>query len=85
MGGWSQCVSYGPGAAMGLHDAACMPHLTQPYDMVGPMAWESTLVNEDFPFEDGSFLVPDRPGLGYTLDHGAVRKYLVKEKIFERP
>jgi L-alanine-DL-glutamate epimerase-like enolase superfamily enzyme len=83
MGGWSQCVSYGPGAAMGLHDAACMPHLTQPYDMVGPMAWEDTLVNEDFPFEDGSFLVPDRPGLGYTLNHKAVRKYLVEEKIFE--
>jgi L-alanine-DL-glutamate epimerase-like enolase superfamily enzyme len=83
MGGWSQCVSYGPGAAMGLHDAACMPHLTQPYDMVGPMAWEDTLVNEDFPFEDGSFLVPDRPGLGYTLNHEAVRKYLVEEKIFE--
>ena len=83
MGGWSQCVSYGPGAAMGLHDAACMPHLTQPYDMVGPMAWEHTLVNEDFPFEGGSFLVSDRPGLGYTLNHEAVRKYLVQERIFE--
>ena len=83
MGGWSQTVAYGPGAAMGLHVAACMPHLTQPYDMVGPMAWESTLVNEDFPFEDGCFLVPDRPGLGYTLNHDAVKKYLVMEQNFE--
>ena len=83
MGGWSQTVAYGPGAAMGLHVAACMPHLTQPYDMVGPMAWEDTLVNEDFPFEDGCFLVPDRPGLGYTLNHDAVKKYLVMEQNFE--
>ena len=83
MGGWSQTVSYGPGAAMGLHDAACMPHLTQPYDMVGPMAWEDMLVNEEFPFEDSCFLVPDRPGLGYTLNHDAVNKYLIKEQVFE--
>ena len=83
MGGWSQTVSYGPGAAMGLHEAACMPHLTQPYDMVGPMAWEDTLVNEDFPFEDGAFLVSDRPGLGYTLNRSAVNKYLVEKRVFE--
>ena len=83
MGGWSQTVAYGPGAAMGLHVAACMPHLTQPYDMVGPMAWEDTLVNEDFPLEDGCFLVPDRPGLGYTLNHDAVKRYLVTERNFE--
>ena len=80
IGGWSQTVSYGPGAAMGLHTAACMPNLTQPYDMIGPMAWEHTLVNEDFPFENGCFLVPERPGLGYTLDHQAVGKYLIQKK-----
>ena len=83
MGGWSQTVAYGPGAAMGLHVAACMPNLTQPYDMVGPMAWEDTLVKEEFPFEDGCFAVPDRPGLGYRLNPDAVRKYLVREQVFE--
>ena len=84
MGGWSQTVSYGLGVAMGLHVAACMPHLTQPYDMVGPMAWEHMLVQEEFPFEGGAFLVPDRPGLGYTLDHDAVRQYLRHEQVFEQ-
>ena len=79
MGGWSQTVSYGPGAAMGLHVAACMPNLTQPYDMVGPLAWEHTLVNEAFTFESGCFGVPDRPGLGFTLDQAAVAHYLVEE------
>ena len=82
MGGWSQTVSYGPGAAMGLHVAACMPNLSQPYDMVGPMAWEHTLTNEEFPFADGAFEVPDRPGLGFTLDHDAVKQYLVSEREF---
>ena len=48
MDGWSQTVAYGPGAAMGLHVAACMPHLTKAYDMVGPYSWIDTLVNEPF-------------------------------------
>jgi galactonate dehydratase len=85
MGGWSQTVAYGPGAAMGLHVAACMPHLTKAYDMVGPMVWEETLVNEPFVFEGGSFLVPDRPGLGYTLNRSAVKKYQVSREEFAGP
>lgn len=83
LGGWSQTVAYGPGAALGLHVAACMPHLTRPYDMVGPMAWQDTLVNEPFPFEDGCFRVPDRPGLGVTLNREAVERYLVRQQVFE--
>lgn len=82
MGGWSQAVAYGPGSAMGLHVAACMPNLSQAYDMVGPMAWQHLLVNEPFPFENGSFLVPDRPGLGYTLDRAAVKKHLIRQEVF---
>jgi len=82
MGGWSQTVAYGAGAAMGLHMAACMPNLTQPFDMVGPMAWIDMLTNEGFPLADGSFPVPDRPGLGYTLNREAVQKYLVNQHVF---
>ena len=83
LGGWSQTVAYGPGAAMGLHVASCMANLTQPYDMVGPMAWEHDLVKEEFVFENGAFLVPERPGLGFSLDQEAVGKYLVSERVFE--
>jgi galactonate dehydratase len=84
MGGWSQTVSYGPAAAMGLHMAACMPHLTQPYDMIiGALPWESALMHEDYPFEDGCYLVPERPGLGYTLDHAAVENYQKGKRVFE--
>ncbi len=83
MGGWSQCVAYGPGAAMGLHVAACMPHLSQPYDMVGPMAWEHDLTLEPFEFVDGGLVVPDRPGLGFKLDSDAMKSYLVNRFIYE--
>jgi len=27
--------------------------------------------------------VPDRAGLGFTLDREAVKKYLVREQVFE--
>ncbi|MCZ2075341.1 MAG: hypothetical protein LC130_10135, partial [Bryobacterales bacterium] len=66
----------------GLHVAACMPNLTQAYDMVGPFAWEELLVNEPFPFENGAFLVPDRPGLGYTLNRDQMKRRLVTREVF---
>ena len=80
--GWSQTVAYGPGCAMGLHVAACMPHLTKAYDLVGPYSWIDTLVNEPFRLEESAYAVPDRPGLGYTLNHDAVSKYLVRKQVF---
>ena len=82
LNGWSQTVAYGPGSAMGLHVAACMPHLTKAFDLVGPFAWIDTLVNEPFRLQDGSYAVPDGPGLGYTLNHDAVKKYLVRKQVF---
>ena len=84
MGGWGQeKYGYGPRAAMALHVAACMRHLTQAYDIIGPVAWEDSLVNEPFDLEDGCYPVPDRPGLGFTLNHDAVKKYLLTERTFE--
>ena len=83
LGGWAQTTSYGPAAAMALHVAACMPHLTLPYALSGPMVWEHTLVNEDFPFEAGCYAVPERPGLGYTLDWEAVARYSRQRRVYE--
>ena len=82
LGGWSQTIAYGPGSAMGLHVASSMANLDRAYDMVGPFAWEEMLVNEPFPFENGSFLVPDRPGLGYTLDRARVKHRLIDREVF---
>ena len=60
-----------------------MPNLTQPYDMVGPMAWQNDLTVESFEFENGCFRVPDRPGLGFTLNHDAVSSYTIEKKVFQ--
>ena len=47
------------------------------------MAWEHDLTNEPFEFEGGALLVPVRPGLGFTLDHDAVNRYLINRHILE--
>ena len=60
-----------------------MANLTQPYDMVGPLAWEHDLTNEPFELIDGALVVPDRPGIGFTLDLDAVAKYLVSRQVYE--
>lgn len=39
----------------------------------GELRWD--LVNEDFPVEDGRVRVPDRPGLGVTLNRDVLEKY----------
>lgn len=83
MPGWAQTAAYGPGSALTLHVAACMANLSRPFDMIGPFSWEDMLVNEDFPFEDGCFIVPDRPGLGYTLNHDAVGRYQLAKRTYE--
>ena len=36
------------------------------------------LVEEDFPVVDGQIEIPDRPGLGLTLDDGFVERYRVR-------
>lgn len=38
-----------------------------------PLRWE--LAEESFPVEDGRVTIPDRPGLGVTLDRDAVERY----------
>lgn len=44
------------------------------YCMEGsPLRWE--LVEEEFPVEDGRVEVPDRPGLGVTLDRDVLERY----------
>lgn len=33
--------------------------------------------------EDGAYPVPDRPGLGYTLNRDSIAKYFVEQHTFE--
>lgn len=41
-----------------------------------PLRWD--LVEEDFPVEDGHVEVPDRPGLGVTLNRDVLEEYAVE-------
>jgi len=54
-------------AAM-VHVGAAMPHLTAACDTHFPWQMEHDLLRERWVFRDGRLRVPERPGLGVTLD-----------------
>ena len=72
---WTQYVGLGVNNALGLHVCAAGPSLSRPNDFVGFWAKQDDCVLEAFPVVDGSVQVPDRPGLGVTLDMDAVERY----------
>ncbi len=41
------------------------------------MPWFETLFNERLEMADGCFLIPDRPGLGFTFNNEAVERYRI--------
>ncbi|MBT5168180.1 MAG: glucarate dehydratase, partial [Opitutales bacterium] len=58
-------------AAM-VHLGACIPQLD--YDLDTHYPWQSDEIIKEgrLPFENGAIKVPDKPGLGVTLDHEAI-------------
>ncbi len=46
-------------------------------DIIGHMLREDDLICEPIGFDEGALVVPDRPGLGVTLDRVALEKYRV--------
>ena len=58
-------------AAM-VHLGACIPQLD--YDLDTHYPWQSDEIIKEgrLPFENGAIKVPDKPGLGVTLDHDAI-------------
>ena len=63
--------------ASGLHLAAALPNcVTLEYSMgFNPMLRE--LVKEDFVINNGEVEIPDRPGLGFTVNEDFVERYAV--------
>lgn len=49
-----------------------------PCDILGPLAYEDTLLVEPLEVADGAVKAPERPGLGVELDDAKVARYLVK-------
>jgi muconate cycloisomerase len=48
-----------------------------PCDILGPLAYEHTLLAEPLDVRDGSVKAPDGPGLGVALDEDALAHYRV--------
>ncbi|HWB96260.1 MAG TPA: mandelate racemase/muconate lactonizing enzyme family protein [Bryobacteraceae bacterium] len=71
----SSCWS-GIGLAVQAHQAAAYPSIE--YTVNAAVTAEDDLVKESFPMKDGFYDIPEKPGLGVTLDDDAVDKYRVR-------
>lgn len=49
-----------------------------PCDILGPLAYEHTLLQEAFDVRDGTVSVPEKPGLGVAIDEAMLAKYEVR-------
>jgi L-alanine-DL-glutamate epimerase-like enolase superfamily enzyme len=58
-----------------LHVASAARNCVLASDLQSEWVREHTLINERMQFEDGCAIVPDRPGLGVSLDRKALNKY----------
>src|SRR5262249_44762654 len=63
--------------AAGLHVAACSPSAFILEYSLGANPLLHELAEEDFPVQDGMVEIPDRPGLGVTINEKFVEKYAV--------
>ena len=68
-------VDLGIMEAMALHIAAASISCTIPSDIFGELVREDDLIEERIEFENGAALVPQREGLGISLDYSALEKY----------
>lgn len=66
----------GLGLAAQAHQAAAYPNIEFTVD--ASVTAENDLVKEPFTIKDGFYDIPDKPGLGVTLDDDAVDKYRVR-------
>jgi muconate cycloisomerase len=83
-------IEMGIGNAANLHAAAAFPACTLPCVLpvnapagahptqVAGSYYEDDLVAEPFEYADGHLVVPDRPGLGITVDEEKLNRYRVK-------
>ncbi|MGP1395499.1 MAG: mandelate racemase/muconate lactonizing enzyme family protein [Inquilinaceae bacterium] len=63
------------GNAMTLHLAASTANFTLLETMMVDVPWRADVVPEDLVLEDGHMIIPDRPGLGVTLDEAAAARH----------
>lgn len=74
-------LELGIASAAMAHLAAATPAVASeefPCDILGPLAYEHTLLREPFDFRDGTIAVPDKPGLGVEVDDAMLERYRAK-------
>lgn len=79
---WLQWVGTNLAATLGLHLQAVMSHARWPAIHCNHM-YPHQYVTEPFIVENGLTVVPNRPGIGVTIDWDVVEKYRIEPK--ERP
>lgn len=73
---------HGSGVELGVldaymvHCAAVAKACALPGDAMGHRIRSDDLIEEELELKDGAIRVPTRPGLGVTLDHAAMKRYL---------
>jgi L-alanine-DL-glutamate epimerase-like enolase superfamily enzyme len=65
----------GIGTAAAVHLAVSVDQLRHPCDACGVIYHEGDIINERFRVERGRIWPPEGPGLGVTLDRGALERY----------
>ena len=73
-------LELGIASAAMAHLAAACPGIGAeefPCDILGPLAYEHTLLAEPFDFRDGSVKPSDKPGLGVALDEEMLHRYRI--------
>lgn len=72
-------LELGVGQALRLHASACARSCILPSDLQSAWVRESLLTTQHWHYEAGRIRVPDLPGLGTTLDHDEIKRYLTNE------
>ena len=65
------------GNAASLHVVSTLPQSTRPHEYTGPRPDLDDLFDDPWEFVDGQITIPDRPGLGLTLNEKALQAALL--------
>lgn len=66
------------GNAASLHLCATIPLSSRPHEYTGPRPDLDQLFTDSWEFRDGSMSIPDRPGLGLSLNETALDRALLR-------
>ncbi|SFE04596.1 O-succinylbenzoate synthase [Lentibacillus persicus] len=60
-----------------------LPQFTMPGDTAGSsLYWEKDIIRPEVTVQDGIIPIPDKPGIGYTIDKEALESFTVEKEIF---